>query len=41
MRLLKDREESDTKYAKVKGLSAEVHTIYNDEDAQKLARTLA
>ena len=41
MRLQKAREESDTMHAKVKGLSAEVHTIYNDEDAQKLARTLA
>tara|TARA_Y100001963_G_scaffold142507_1_gene212216 strand:- start:210 stop:830 length:621 start_codon:yes stop_codon:yes gene_type:complete len=41
MRLQKAREESDTMYAKVKGLSAEVHTIYNDDDAQKLARTLA
>ena len=41
MRLQKAREESSTMHAKVKGLSTEVHTIYNDEDAQKLARTLA
>lgn len=41
MRIQKAREESDTMYAKVKGLSAEVHTIYSDDDAQELARTLA
>ena len=41
MRIQKAREESDNMYAKVKGLSAEVHTIYNDEDAQELARSLA
>ena len=41
MRLQKAREESSTMHAKVKGLSAEVHTIYNDDDAQKLAETLA
>ena len=41
MRLQKAREESDTMQVKVKGLSAEVHTIYSDDDAQKLARSLA
>ena len=41
MRVQKAREESDTMQAKVNGLSAEVHTIYSDEDAEKLARTLA
>jgi len=41
MRLQKAREESDTMHDKVKGLSVEVHTIYNDDDAQGLARTLA
>ena len=35
------REEADTMQAKVNGLSAEVYTIYNDEEAEKLARTLA
>ena len=40
MRVQKAREESNTMHAKVKGLSAEVHTIYNDDDAQKLARSL-
>jgi len=41
MRVQKAREESDTMQTKVNGLSAEVHTIYSDDDAQKLARTLA
>ena len=41
MRVQKAREESNTMHAKVKGLSVEVHTIYNDDDAQKLARSLA
>jgi len=40
-RVRKAREESNTMHAKVKGLSVEVHTIYSDDDAQKLARTLA
>jgi len=33
-------EEADTMQAKVNGLSAEVHTIYNDEEAQELAEKL-
>ena len=41
MRVQKAREESGTMQTKVNGLSAEVHTIYSDEDAEKLARTLA
>ena len=35
------REEADTMQSKVSGLSAEVHTIYSDEEAEELARTLA
>ena len=34
-------EEATTMQSKVNGLSAEVYTIYNDEEAQKLARILA
>lgn len=41
MRVQKAREESDTMNTKVRGLSAEVYTIYSDEDAEKLAGTLA
>jgi len=33
-------EEANTMQVKVNGLSAEVYTIYNDEEAQELARTL-
>jgi len=40
MRVQKAREESDTMQTKVNGLSAEVHTIYSDEDAEKSARSL-
>ena len=39
-RVQQAREEADTMQPKVNGLSAEVYTIYNDEEAQKLARTL-
>ena len=39
-RVQQAREEADTMQSKVSGLSAEVYTIYNDEDAEELARTL-
>jgi guanylate kinase len=39
-RVQQAREESDTMQAKVNGLSAEVYTIYNDEEAQELAEKL-
>ena len=39
-RVQQAREEADTMQSKVGGLSAEVYTIYNDEDAEELARTL-
>ena len=41
MRVQKAREESNNMQTKVNGLSAEVHTIYSDEDAEELARSLA
>ncbi len=41
MRVQKAREESNTMQTKVNGLSAEVYTIYNDEDAKELAENLA
>lgn len=39
-RVRQAREEANTMQTKVNGLSAEVHTIYSDEEAQELARTL-
>jgi len=39
-RVRQAREESDTMQTKVNGLSAEVYTIYNDEEAQELAEKL-
>ena len=39
-RVQQAREEADTMQSKVSGLSAEVHTIYSDEEAQKLAEEL-
>ena len=40
-RVQQAREETGTMKSKVNGLSAEVYTIYNDEDAEELARALA
>lgn len=39
-RVQQAREEANTMQSQVNRLSAEVYTIYNDEEAQKLARTL-
>jgi len=35
------KDEAEKMHDKVKGLSVEVYTIYSDEDAEELARTLA
>jgi len=39
-RVRQAREESDTMQTKVNGLSAEVYTIYNDEEAKQLAEEI-